>query len=699
MRPRKVFAIGRGQFENIGDVILRRQLLDWVRETGELHVYVGSSPAGYDEGLGLGPDDRVYRSLRAWYRVALTSALRGGAAYVFKPGEIQLTLAGLKEHLSALPLLLALRLRGGAAVRAGVGTRNFAPVPRALMRPSIALSDLTLWRDDATGAYMGTGEVMPDLAFGEGADDDAVASFSVRSPERDVLVVSMRGDEASRPHPSDAWLAGVRAYAAQNALTIWAVTQVRTDDARTVRLAADLGGRALTWPESTPHDEQERRLRELYSRTAVVISDRLHVLIAAFTEGAVPVGASVEGSDKVDRHFATIGLHGVSIPAGSGEELTGRLKDLADRRAEMFGRLLEARTRLRVSRDRIRDVVRGADRPTVHHLGRVGDIPGGMTQVLNGYVAWDFPRVDVAIITSRGNPHDLRAAALKATGALVRVLRLPRRRSVVVAHLSERGSFVREGFLLRVAHRRGIATVAHLHGSSFATFAARHPRLTGWALLHADRVITLSAETSEVSARFVPADRVVLIPNAIPSSSPTEKDPLVVFGGVVSHRKGIDVLQEAWSRIDAPGWELVVAGPVREAHLVREGIPGMRLVGSLAHEELMALLDRSQVAVLPSRDEAMPMFILEAMARSNCVISTDVGGIAAVLGEGRGIVVPPADVDAFHTALQSVLSDGDRRAQLAAAGKAAFEERFSAAAVFPRLEQLWLDALADRRAS
>ena len=52
---------------------------------------------------------------------------------------------------------------------------------------------------------------------------------------------------------------------------------------------------------------------------------------------------------------------------------------------------------------------------------------------------------------------------------------------------------------------------------------------------------------------FVPADRVVLIPNAIPSSSPTPKEPLVVFGGVVSHRKGIDVLQEAWSRIDAPG--------------------------------------------------------------------------------------------------------------------------------------------------
>ncbi|TFV64687.1 hypothetical protein E4P41_00100 [Geodermatophilus sp. DF01-2] len=357
----KVFAIGRGQYENIGDIILRRQLLDWVRPAGEMHVYVGSSPAGYDEGLGLRPDDRVYRSLRNWYRVALGSALRGNAAYVFKPGEIQLTLIGMKEHLSVLPLLLALRLRGGTAIRAGVGTRNYAPVPRGLMRPSIALSDLTLWRDEATGAYMRTGEVMPDLAFGEGADDAAVASFSAPSPARDVLVVSMRGDDPARPYPSRAWLAGVRAHAAANGLQIWAVTQVRTDDVRTVRLAADLGGQALTWHESTGHDEQERRLRALYSRTAIVLSDRLHVVIAAFTEGAVPVGAPIDGSDKVDRHFATIGVDGVSVSAAaeSAEVVAEQLAALAGRRAEMFACLLEARARLRRHRDEILQVLSG----------------------------------------------------------------------------------------------------------------------------------------------------------------------------------------------------------------------------------------------------------------------------------------------------------------------------------------------------
>ena len=364
---RKVFAVGRGQYENVGDIILRRQLLDWIRPGGELHVYVGRSPAGYDDGLRLSPDDHLYRSLPAWYWAALTHAVQGRAAYVFKPGEIQLTLVGMKEHLSLLPLLLALRLRGGRAIRAGVGTRNYAPVPRALMRPSIALSDVTLWRDVATAEYMGTGTAMPDLAFGEGADDDTLASFRNPSAERNALVVSLRGDEATRPYPSQAWLDAVRTFAERHGLQIWSVTQVRTDDERTVRLAEDLGGRALRWDESTGHEEQERDLRALYARTAIVLSDRLHVVIAAFTEGAVPVGSPVGDSDKVSRHFRTIGIDDVSINAASNsvEELSQRLESLIARRAEMFDCLLVARARLHRHREDVRRVLadRGPSRP------------------------------------------------------------------------------------------------------------------------------------------------------------------------------------------------------------------------------------------------------------------------------------------------------------------------------------------------
>ncbi|WP_394554197.1 glycosyltransferase family 4 protein [Agromyces sp. MMS24-JH15] len=334
-----------------------------------------------------------------------------------------------------------------------------------------------------------------------------------------------------------------------------------------------------------------------------------------------------------------------------------------------------------------------APRVTVHHLGRSGEHAGGMTQVLNAYLAWPFEEADVRVIRSRADPHDLPAAVRRSSAALRELLRLPTDRpQVVVGHLSERGSFVREGSLLRVARARGIPTIAHLHGSEFAAFAERHPKLVSAALRASDRVISLSDESSEVAGRFVDPARVELVPNAIPGGTPSAKTRTVVFGGAVGHRKGIDVLQAAWARIAPDGWRLVVAGPIRDAHLVRRDLPGVEFRGAVPHDELMRLLDGAAIAVLPSRDEAMPMFILEALARDCAVVSTDVGGIAAVLADGAGVVLAPGDADGLADALGLLTADADARARIAAAGRRAFDERFSADAVYPRLERLWVEA-------
>ncbi|PWJ48646.1 hypothetical protein SAMN06264364_12927 [Quadrisphaera granulorum] len=353
---RAIFAIGRGQYENVGDLILRRQLLAWAVPGAPLHVYVGHSPEGYDEGLQLPPDAVTYRSLARWYAAGLREALRGPIGYLFKPGELQLTIVGMKEHLVVLPLLAAVKLRGGRAVRAGVGSRNFAAVPRLLMQPSILLSDLTLWRDVRSVAYMGRGELAPDLAFGEGAPDEVLTASRQRTRERNALVVSLRTDLVPPPYPGTGWIEGVRRYADEEGLEIWAVTQVQVDDERTHQLAADLDAKVLPWPEVADHWGQEVRLRELYRRTAVALSDRLHVVIAAHTEGAVPFGSLTDGSDKIERHFAAIGLDGVSrdVRGLTADEVVAALRAAEARRPEAMDRLLEARGRLRARRDQVR---------------------------------------------------------------------------------------------------------------------------------------------------------------------------------------------------------------------------------------------------------------------------------------------------------------------------------------------------------
>lgn len=700
-----VFTIGQGQHENIGDALLRRQLLDWVREVGALHVFVGPAPPGYDEALGLGPHDVSYRDLGRWYRAALRSAARGEAVYVFKPGEIQLTLLGMKEHLAMVPLLAVLRLRGGRAVRVGVGARSFAPLPRALMGPSIWLSDITRWRDDATASYMRAGAAMPDLGFGEGSSDEQLAQPRLR----DALVVSLRGEDG-RPYPSPAALEGLRTFARQRGLTVWAVTQVLQDDDRTRQLAADLGGEVLPWPSATAHDEHEAALRRLYRRTEAVVSDRLHVVIAAYTEGAVPVAGLVRPAPKLERHLSTIDVHdvGLDLSATSSTEVVQRLEQLVSRREEVFERLAAARRRLDQVRADVLEVLRSAGsprsqhrlraaKPTVHHLGRAGDVAGGMTQVLNGYLRWDFGRVDVDLLTTRGDPGDVTTSVRLSTAAALRIVRLPRSSSVVAAHLSGGGSFLREGLLLRLARARGLATVAHLHGSSFAAFASRRARLVGWVLGAADRVVSLSDETSAVVQRTLPPHRVHLVPNAVTmGASAAQEEDLVVFGGAVGRRKGVDVLLRAWAQVDAPGWRLAVAGPVLEPDVVAGAGDDVQLLGAVPHEDLLHLLERSKVAVLPSRDEAMPVFVLEAMARGNAVVATDVGGVAPVLDGGRGMLVAAGDVEGLRDALQALVSDGALRRRLALTAWEAAGREFSADAVYPRLEDVWLAAFEER---
>ena len=360
--PRKaIYVPGVGQYDNIGDLILRRQLLDWLRPNGRLFIYVGRSPSGYDDGLGLNGEDKVFRSFARWYLSALFDALKGNSAYVFKPGEIQLTLKGMKEHVGMLPVVIATRLRRGPVIRVGAGTRNFSSFARLLMSPSLRLATFTRWRDRSTARYLGTGDVMPDLAFGEGslefADEGA-------SRQRDTLVVSMRSD---REYPSDVWLESVRIFAQENQLKIVAITQVLRDDEKSASLAQALGGTVVGW-DGTEHSLQEERLREIYRHTAIVVSDRLHVLISAFTEGAVPAALQVDESTKIARHFEAAEISDVtfdirnSTVSGSVDFLQRTLA----RRTDLFARLLKARANLVTVNEAMSDELLGDGARRIH---------------------------------------------------------------------------------------------------------------------------------------------------------------------------------------------------------------------------------------------------------------------------------------------------------------------------------------------
>lgn len=114
--------------------------------------------------------------------------------------------------------------------------------------------------------------------------------------------------------------------------------------------------------------------------------------------------------------------------------------------------------------------------------------------------------------------------------------------------------------------------------------------------------------------------------------------------------------------------------------------------------DVAALLRLSDLAVLPSLAEAMPMAIVEAMALGVPVVATSVGDVGATLDStGAGIHVPPGDDDAFFKACRDVLTDPELRGGLAS--RALLSARgFTVEAMIERYTELF-DAMLEGRPS
>ena len=146
----------------------------------------------------------------------------------------------------------------------------------------------------------------------------------------------------------------------------------------------------------------------------------------------------------------------------------------------------------------------------------------------------------MASTTGRGDP----LAALRSLRCMVRILsqRMSRRPGAFVVHLSNGGSFIREGALVALARLCRFPTAIQLHGSVFAEFAGRWPRLVRAVLGLAHEVYVLTAETEDVlRAALGPRarSRLVKVVNgvAVPETT-SEKERIVLFAGQVGHPQG-----------------------------------------------------------------------------------------------------------------------------------------------------------------
>lgn len=101
------------------------------------------------------------------------------------------------------------------------------------------------------------------------------------------------------------------------------------------------------------------------------------------------------------------------------------------------------------------------------------------------------------------------------------------------------------------------------------------------------------------------------------------------------------------------------------------------------------------VLCVPSRAEAFPLVIVEAMIRGVPVMASAVGAVPEMLDDGRaGVLVERATVPAWTAALRTVLTEPDQLAELAAAGAARALRRYTVDAMTDGYERVIADVLA-----
>ena len=232
-----------------------------------------------------------------------------------------------------------------------------------------------------------------------------------------------------------------------------------------------------------------------------------------------------------------------------------------------------------------------------------------------------------------------------------------------------------------------------------------------------DRVVALAEMHREylVTKEGIDHRRITVIPNGVdvgkyqpgPRRADLAADLGIREGDVVITTvaslkpvKGIDLLLRAAAEIlpEVPGARFVVAGDGAE----RENLTRLaadlgiseRVTFAGIRDDIDDILRLSDLFVLPSRTEAFPVAVLEAMASGLPIISTDVGSVREQIEDGaNGVLVPPGDAGAIAAAIRGLLSQPEQMSEFGRRSRAIAEAKFRIDDMCTRREQLFSEIL------
>ncbi len=253
-----------------------------------------------------------------------------------------------------------------------------------------------------------------------------------------------------------------------------------------------------------------------------------------------------------------------------------------------------------------------------------------------------------------------------------------------------------------LARMRSVPAIMHFHSSEICGWV---PRWWGRPLLRAAawpcaRIVTVSKPIRDAAAEVL-GDSVDLVVNAVDVDGFADARRVAqmkrdddrcrfVYVGVLAERKGLGVLLDAILAMrERDEFSVVIAGgaPAEgpeeaariEAAYAAAGLEQVGFAGRLDGTGVRDLLAESDVLVLASFAEGLPIVVIEAMAAGLAVVATPVGDIPSVIADGTtGLLVEPGNAQQLSDAMLRLADDRSLCERIGNAAAEVAEERFDA---------------------
>jgi glycosyltransferase involved in cell wall biosynthesis len=277
----------------------------------------------------------------------------------------------------------------------------------------------------------------------------------------------------------------------------------------------------------------------------------------------------------------------------------------------------------------------------------------------------------------------------QATRQLMRVMSAMRP-SLIHAHSSKAGIMGRW-----IGKRLDIPTVFTAHGWSFAAGVPPVRRrlyrfLEWWAARWPGLIIALS-ESDRAYGRsqgVAPDHKMVVVNNGITNKPAPDRSrrkrvdcPILIMVARFERQKDQYTLIQALGQLRDLPWKMLFVGDGPLQLHCQKTADQLRLSDRIEflgfRRDVESLLESSDVFVLITNWEGLPLSIMEAMRSAMPVVATDVDGVGEEVVDGQtGFLVPRADVEALAGKLRRLLENPLLMTEFGINGRKRFEDRF-----------------------